>query len=531
LLTDWLLVRRLGAELEQQLRGARVTGVVRLPDGRIALGLRKAGAELALAADPFASPPLLVVEAGAPAGTVEPGFIRSADATLRGTTLTAVRARRGDRLLRLTFASRSRFGVGDEAELYVELVPRFGNLALVKRDRVVAAAKEFSLAENGTRAVEAGLTYSPPPLPARPLLPKLLAESGVDPAQFEAYAQSEAALEDPLYVYRRDGALLQAHLFALRGFEGAAETREPSLLALFAELRARDVRRGERERSGRRRRTAVARLDARERKLRDELAALQAQRRTIRDRAELRDQGETIFAHLHALPAAQQPAEKERAGKLFARYKKLGAALPHVARRETQLESALAAVEMLRWEAERAGADELDDLEEAIAQVEGRRAAVARGSGRLRKRKRAPLEFRTADGSRIVVGRSPAENAELTFKLARPNDLWFHARGIPGAHVILARDDRREPSARDVETAASLAAYYSKAKTSARAAVDYTLRKYVRKQRDAAPGLVWYTNASTTTAEPREPAPEASEGVVRPRGQDSASKRSGGATT
>jgi predicted ribosome quality control (RQC) complex YloA/Tae2 family protein len=73
--------------------------------------------------------------------------------------------------------------------------------------------------------------------------------------------------------------------------------------------------------------------------------------------------------------------------------------------------------------------------------------------------------------------------------------------------VILSRDDRREPPLEDVEAAASLAAHHSKAKASARVPVDYTLRKHVRKQRDAPPGLVWYTNPKTVTAAPRDTVP------------------------
>lgn len=508
-----------------------MSAVVRLPDGRIGLGLRKAGADVTLAVDPFASPPLVTIEGGAPAGAEEPGFVRAAEGALRGSTLAGVRARRGDRLLRLTFASRSRFGVGDEVELYLELVPRFGNLVLVKRERVVAAAKEFSPAENARRSVQAGLAYAAPPLPGGDsMLPKLLAASGVEPAAFAAYAASESALRDPLYVYRSDGGLLQAHLYPLTGFDGARCTREPSLLALMAELRAGDVQRGDRERAGRRRRALLARLDERERKLQTELASLDAQRRAVGERDALRNDGEAIFASLHTLPPAEQETEKARAAKLFARYKKLGAALPHVERRERDVRAALAAIEMLRWEVERAGAGELDDAEEAVGQLDARRAAAPTAKP-ARRRKRVPLEFRTAAGSRILVGRSPLENAEVTFKIARPHDLWFHARGTPGAHVVLARDDRAEPPEEDVETAASLAAYYSKAKSSARAAVDYTLRKYVRKQRNAPPGLVWYTNASTATVEPREPPPAVTEGVARPREQDSQSNRSGGATT
>ena len=83
---------------------------------------------------------------------------------------------------------------------------------------------------------------------------------------------------------------------------------------------------------------------------------------------------------------------------------------------------------------------------------------------RARKRKRPMLELRTPRGSRIVVGRSPVENAELTFHVARPSDLWFHAQGVPGAHVILSRDDRGRVPEEDLHAAASLAAFYSKAR-------------------------------------------------------------------
>ena len=110
--TDWAIVRRLGQELERQLASARVTDVGLLPDGRTALALRTHGREVLLAVDAFGSPPVVSLEAALPV-TTEPGFTRAAGAALRGMTLRAVRARLGDRLLRLTFSSRSRFGVGD----------------------------------------------------------------------------------------------------------------------------------------------------------------------------------------------------------------------------------------------------------------------------------------------------------------------------------------------------------------------------------------------------------------------------------
>lgn len=502
MVTDWVLFRRLARELEERLQSARVDDAVRLTDGRIGLILRRRGRRLILAVDAFSSPPLVTLEDEVTSGQGqdEPGFVRSLAAALRGMVLAEVRTRRGDRLLRLRFTARSRFGVGDEAELYLELVPRFGNLVLVKRERVVAAAKEFSLAENGRRAVLAGLAYELPPLPeGAASTPRLLAEA--TPALLERALSNEAMLE-PLYVYRDGNRLRQAHVVPLPGYDAATMVREPSLLAVLAELRQEDEGRILRERAGRRRRAALIRLDERERKLHDEIHKLDATRRDALERDALRTQGEAIFAELHALDEAQRDDAKERAAKLFVRYKKLGASLPHLERRERETRAKLAAIEDLRWEAERIDDGELDDLEEALASVDPHPSS--KSAVRIRRRKRAPLQFLTADGSRISVGRSPLENAELTFKYARPNDLWFHARGVPGAHVILARDDRADASEADVRVAAALAAFHSKARSSAKVAVDYAPRKYVRKQRDAAPGLVWYTNAQTVTVAPAD---------------------------
>lgn len=500
--TDWVLIRRLGYELQQALRGARVTDAGALPDGRTAIALHRRGETPLLVVDPFASPPLVTVERGELGIAAEPGFLRSVATTLRGMVLDSVRARPGDRLLTLGFVARSRFGVEEAIELVLELIPRFGNIVLVKRDRVIAAAKEFSPAENARRTVQAGFPYEPPPLPpGEPALPRLIAERG-DAKRAAATLDDDAVFSQPLYAYRRDDALVQAHVVPLSGYDGATVTREPSLLALLEELHETDLGRAQRERAGRRRHAALAKLQRREAKLTGELQALDAKRRSVGERDALRSEGQTLFAMLHELPDGDRDDAKDRAASLFARYKKLGATLPHLERREADVRAALEAVEALRWEAERVTVDDLDDLEAAVADMDGR--AKVSSPAVTRKRKRARLEFRTASGSRILVGRSPLENAELTFKVARPNDWWFHARGIPGAHVLLARDDRSDPPATDLEAAAALAAFHSKARQSGSVAIDYVRRKHVRKQRDAAPGLVWYTNAHTIVVTPRE---------------------------
>jgi predicted ribosome quality control (RQC) complex YloA/Tae2 family protein len=487
MLTDAALIARLATELEQALRGARVLNAGVTDDGRVALAFRVPGKRMLLALDLFGSPPIATIEPAELDITKEAGFVRTLATTLRGMTLAKVSARRGDRLLRITFQSRSRFGVADALDLYVELVPRFGNAVVVKGETVVAAAKEFTLAENGTRAVMPGFPYILPPLPPR--------TSKLRPA-----IEPEETTTAPLYAYRRNGTLLQAYVVPLEDVSEALMTRESSLLDLFAELRAQRAAAQRSQGAQHLRGTLLERLDRRERKLREELRLLAEKRARAVARGGLRAEGEAIFGSLHELPERDRNEAKERATKRFSEYKKLGATLPHVEKRERHVQALIDATLALRWEAERTDDEELRDVEAAVAQLDPRQ--VSRPRAPTRPRKRAPLELRTNGGSRIFVGRSPSENADVTFRIARPNDLWFHARGTPGAHVVLTRDDRAQPPIEDLEAAAALAAFHSKARASTSVPVDYTQRKYVRKRPDAPPGLVWYTRSQTIVAQP-----------------------------
>ena len=112
MLTDWVLITRLAHELKERLRGARVDDAGLLPDGRIALVLRSRGSRSLLAIDLYGSPPLVTLEEGELGIVTEPGFVRTLARTLQGMVLDDAAARRDDRLLRLTFKSRSRFSVG-----------------------------------------------------------------------------------------------------------------------------------------------------------------------------------------------------------------------------------------------------------------------------------------------------------------------------------------------------------------------------------------------------------------------------------
>ena len=114
-----------------------------------------------------------------------------------------------------------------------------------------------------------------------------------------------------------------------------------------------------------------------------------------------------------------------------------------------------------------------------------------------------PTETVTPGGYRVLIGRNNLQNDRLTFKVAARNDLWFHAKGVPGSHVILLCDGA-EPSAEDYTFAASLAAGYSKANAvgGATVAVDYTRVSNVKKPAGAKPGFVIYKTNYTAFVQP-----------------------------
>jgi predicted ribosome quality control (RQC) complex YloA/Tae2 family protein len=164
---------------------------------------------------------------------------------------------------------------------------------------------------------------------------------------------------------------------------------------------------------------------------------------------------------------------------------------------------AVAEEERARWELARAGlaGGAVPDWLAARMRQELVRPEIRGAAGA--ESPRPYRVFRTSGGLEVRVGRGSRENDRLTFSESSPEDVWLHARSVPGSHVILRwRDTSGSPPARDLEEAAQLAALFSRARTSSTVAVDWTRRKYVRKPRGAAPGLVIPQRVRTLFVEP-----------------------------
>ena len=118
------------------------------------------------------------------------------------------------------------------------------------------------------------------------------------------------------------------------------------------------------------------------------------------------------------------------------------------------------------------------------------------GGKKQKKTVSRPFHYLSSDGFHIYVGKNNYQNEELTFKLASGNDWWFHAKKMPGSHVVVKTKDGTLPD-RTFEEAGNLAAFYSKGRTAPKVEIDYLQKKNVKKPAGAKPGfVVYYTNYS-----------------------------------
>ncbi len=200
---------------------------------------------------------------------------------------------------------------------------------------------------------------------------------------------------------------------------------------------------------------------------------------------------------------------QENAARYFAQAKKLKASVRKIeerikdlAKNQTQLETRLH--ELLDG---RLDEKHLRGLYERFVREGWIRKAPARN--RKPKEENEDMvfrEYRVHGGWAVYVGQNDRKNDLLTFRFARKDDLWFHARGVPGSHVVLRRAGRKDhPGKLALEQTAGLAAWYSKARTSGLVPVSYTERKYVRKPKGAAPGQVLMEREEVMVVPPGEP--------------------------
>lgn len=189
-------------------------------------------------------------------------------------------------------------------------------------------------------------------------------------------------------------------------------------------------------------------------------------------------------------PAQNAKKYFERYGKLKRTYEALTVLIEETKAEMEHLDSIAAAIDLAQAE------NDLVEIRRELCDS----GYIRRRSGTKKKQdgKSLPYHYRTADGIDIYVGKNNYQNDELTFHMAEGNDWWFHAKKMPGSHVLVKTKTGVLPD-RTFEEAGRLAAYYSRGRGSEKVEVDYLQKKNVKKPNKAKPGfVVYYTNYSLT---------------------------------
>lgn len=562
---DAIFLAALTAELAPELTGAKIDKVQQPDRDRVLLSLRTREGNRKLLLSASASGARVHFTRESMENPAEPPmFCMLLRKHLSGARIVSVTQPQHERLLFLELETRDELGDEAKKTLAVELIGRSANIILIGSDgRIIDCLRRMDFAGDRDRALLPGMLYRLPPRQAktdflssgkeerasllaqadrsRPM-DKWLLESfsglsplwcrelsfrcGEDwaslPAQLDALEETIFAGEFAPSLLQLDGAPFDFSFLPLAQY-GARGTNErfdsfSELLDAFYARRDRDELRRRRSRE-----LTHSIRGARDRLLR-KLDGQRQELKATEERDLLRRRAELITANLYRMKKGDSrlvcedyyeencpetvieldplKTPQQNAAALYKRYTKLKTAETHltglIAEGEQQLEYLEAVLDELeRAESERDLADLRRELTE---QGFLRKKKAARG---VKDRPQQPLRYVSDDGLEILVGRTGAQNDELTTKLARRTDYWLHTQKVHGSHVIL-RCDGLEPPARSLEQAASLAVWHSQGREGGKIPVDYTMLRYVRKPSGALPGKVIYTEYRTMLAEADE---------------------------
>ncbi len=202
-----------------------------------------------------------------------------------------------------------------------------------------------------------------------------------------------------------------------------------------------------------------------------------------------------------AIDAEENLSVTEAAEKYYRRYTKARNGASEIAARIKTVSSELSKFEK-----------QMEDIRRAIEETDltalenyasgGRPRSVEKARGKTVDAGSAARTFFSSDGFEVLVGKKARDNDTLTFKVAKSLDTWLHAADYPGSHVVIRNPNRKEIPQQTLLEAAQLAAFYSQGKAQTKAAVHYTLKKFVNKPKGSAPGLVSLASFKTLLVVP-----------------------------
>lgn len=399
-------------------------------------------------------------------------FAQAMRANIGGAKLLSVTTHPAERIVKFSFSRQDETGRWNETTLVAQLTGRSANLCLLGPDETIIQ----TLRDPKGPGQQLGEPYKPPPQQARVGDDKLDLQKGDFPTL-------SAAADD---YFRR--------LEASEDFANRTRTIQERL--------RRDLRQREKLKTNLQRDLATHGDAEKHKRLGELLLANIYTADRNGEIVRIKDfyaEGEPLIELVIEAGSSLQ----DEAARYFSRYAKSKRAKEEIAARLLRLDD-----EVRRIQDELSALDEIKTSrdENALAALET--VSTAKPSLKSKRERTAKIpgvrRYVSSDGYEILVGRAATTNDRLTFKVARPHDVWLHAADYPGSHVIVRNINRQEIPHRTIVEAAQLAARFSQAGEDAKVNVNYAERKFISKPKGAAPGLVRMSAFHTLVVAPGE---------------------------
>ena len=459
---------------------------------------------------------------------------------LQGAVIESITQIENDRILEIAFSNKNEIGDNIKVTLVVEIMGKHSNIILIDKaeSKIIESIKHIGFSQNSYRTILPGSTYLAPPkteaknpftvsdeklfelLQTEDLAPrnlqKLFQGLGRDTAENLAAQLSNDKLKQFRAFFARPcqpnmtDKSFAAVLFdkSDKQFDSLSE-----LLDVFYQDKA------ERDRVNQQSSDLIHRVETELDKNIKKLGKQEKELLATENAEEFRQKGELLTTYLTLVPNNQDQVEldnyytnekivialdksltpSQNAQRYFKKYQKLKEAVKHLTGLIQETKDTITYLQSVETALNHASISDIEDIHEELVET----GFVKRRTRDKRHKRKKPEQYLASDGKTIImVGRNNLQNDELTFKMAKKGELWFHAKDIPGSHVLIK--DNLNPSDEVKTDAAELAAYYSKARLSNLVQVDMIEAKKLNKPTGGKPGFVTYTGQKTLRVTPTE---------------------------
>ncbi|MFS9353472.1 Rqc2 family fibronectin-binding protein PavA [Streptococcus oralis subsp. tigurinus] len=458
---------------------------------------------------------------------------------LQGALIESIEQVENDRIVEITVSNKNEIGDHIQATLIIEIMGKHSNILLVDKSshKILEVIKHVGFSQNSYRTLLPGSSYIAPPS-TESLNPFTVKDEKL----FEILQTQELTAKNLQSLFQglgRDTAneleniLVSDKLSTFRNFFSQAskpfltetsfspvpfvnQVGEP-FISLSDLLDTYYKDKAERDRVKQQASELIRRVENELQKNRHKLKKQEKELLATDNAEEFRQKGELLTTFLHQVPNDQdqvildnyytnQPitialdkalTPSQNAQRYFKRYQKLKEAVKYLTELIEETKATILYLESVETVLNQAGLEEIAEIREELIQTGFIRR---RQREKIQKRKK-PEQYLASDGKTIIyVGRNNLQNEELTFKMARKEELWFHAKDIPGSHVVISGN--LNPSDEVKTDAAELAAYFSKGRLSNLVQVDMIEVKKLNKPTGGKPGFVTYTGQKTLRVTP-----------------------------